>query len=163
MDYSFLWFMTWKFQIYSELPIGVSFLWCFTYFRLMFRFNASWSGLENRFEKFRKNIYQFLVKLKTYSLRHVYIPAYIPHFQNSYLSGWLLLQQLRNEKGQQSITQLGLIRVLRHFTWVIISSNMRGWKLYLQGHAKNLAYRVWVSLAKPYTKILEKFKGFSLF
>lgn len=41
----------------------------------MFHFNASWSGLENRFEKFRKNIYQFLVKLKTYSLRHVYIPA----------------------------------------------------------------------------------------
>ena len=35
---------------------------------------------------------------------------------------------------------------------------MRGWKLYLQGHAKNLAYRVWVSLAKPYTKILEKFE-----
>ena len=84
--------------------------------------------------------------------------CYIPHFQNSYLSGWLLLQQLRNEKGQQSITQLGLIRVLRHFTWVIISSNMRGWKLYLQGHSKNLAYRVWVSLAKPYTKILEKFE-----
>ena len=35
---------------------------------------------------------------------------------------------------------------------------MRKWKQYLQDHAKDLAYSVWLWLAKLYTKILEQFE-----